>query len=330
MNYIGYVKYEGKGVENGLFDAKKAANALLGFDYAIRYFAQKEEPYLVQIDYELPVEIKKDSWDIFLPYLDKILTPEGIATIAATTYFTKAASKAATDGLFELGISKDISKILKGAFKSMLWVIKIVKHLKGFNKDNLNVKIDFNKDIAIISNDSNDKLEVPKKYFEIFKNCPKEILSKLVENIAENREMRVGVLEDKKIDEVKIKSAEKDFFYYKSEEKEENIILPELQDQEEVELEGSITKVNEKANTMGFQYKDYVLTILPKEGGVRRYKEKILSTGRNKIFRKVKIKGVVRRYDSKGEYLKKPKIIFYSLEPIEEENKNRSLFEDIE
>ena len=36
--YIGYLKYSGKSVEDGLMDARKSAEALLGFDEVLRYF----------------------------------------------------------------------------------------------------------------------------------------------------------------------------------------------------------------------------------------------------------------------------------------------------
>ena len=39
--YIGYLKYSGKSIEDGLLDARKSAEALLGFDEILRYFVTK-------------------------------------------------------------------------------------------------------------------------------------------------------------------------------------------------------------------------------------------------------------------------------------------------
>lgn len=325
--YIGYIKYEGESVENGIFDARKSAQSLLGFDQAIRYFAAKEEPYLLDKDYELPVEIKKDSWDIFLPILQQLMTIEGAAGIAATTYITKSAAKAATDGLFETGFSKDVQKIFQGAILSIQWVVKIAKHVGSF-KQNVQIKHNLEEDkIEIESLNHESPLIVPRKYFEQYKSCPENILDKLAENITEDRVLKIGTFGQEEIEEVEINETSKSIFYTEQKNKEDDdTICPELQDGDHVELEGTITKVNEKANTLGFQYKDYILTIEPASNNVTEYKGQILSDEKKHIFRKTKISGIVSRIGKRGEFLKKPRIIFSSLIPIEEE-KEQTLFD---
>lgn len=37
-DFLGFIKYEGKSVQNGYLDARKSAEALIGFDEVIRYF----------------------------------------------------------------------------------------------------------------------------------------------------------------------------------------------------------------------------------------------------------------------------------------------------
>lgn len=319
--YLGYIKYEGKGVEGGIFDARKSAQALLGFDQAIRYFAAKEEPYLLDKDYELPVEIKKDSWDIFLP-----LIGGGIISISATKYATKMAEKAATDGLFETGLSKDIQKIFQGAMVSMQWIVKIAKHIGSF-KRNVQVNHNLEEDKVEIVNSSDETLTIPRKYFEQYKACPEKILDKLAANITEERVLKIGTFTQEKIEEVVIDESSKAIFYSGEihKEVEDDTICPELQDGEYVELEGTITKVNERANTLGFQYKDYILTIEPASGNVTEYKGQILSDARDHIFRKAEIHGRASRTGKKGEFLKKPRIIFTSLIP-KNERKDDVLF----
>jgi len=327
--YVGYIKYEGKGVENGIFDARKSAQALLGFDQAVRYFAAKEEPYLLDKDYELPVEIKKDSWDIFLPMLQELVTLKGVAGITATAYIAKTASKAATDGLFETGLSKDVQKIFHGAIVSMQWVVKIAKHAGSFKRD-LQIKHNLEEgNIEIEGIDSTSMLVVPRKYFEQYKACPENILDKLAENITEDRVLKIGTFNQEEIEEVIINEDSKAIFYTEGKEEEDidDIICPELQDGEHVILEGTITKVNEKANTLEFQYTDYILTIEPASNNVTEYKGQILSNEIKHLFRKAKINGKVSRVGKRGEFLKKPRIIFNSLIPIEE-GKEKTLFDE--
>ena len=324
--YLGYIKYEGKGVEGGIFDARKSAQALLGFDQAVRYFAAKEEPYLLDKDYELPVEIKKDSWDIFLPMLQKLMTPEGVAGIAGTAYIAKTAGKAATDGLFETGLSKDIQKIFQGAMVSIQWVVKIAKHIGSFKRD-IQINHNLEEGNVEIVNANNETLVTPRKYFERYKACPENILDKLAENVIDKRVLKIGAFNQEEIEEVVIDESSKAIFYSGEIDKEveDDTLCPELQDGEYVELDGTITKVNERANTLGFQYQGYILSIEPASGNVTEYKGQILSDEREHIFRKARIYGRVSRVGKRGEFLKKPKIIFTSLIP-KNENKDDTLF----
>lgn len=112
--YIGYLKYSGKSVESGLLDVRKSAEALLGFDEILRYFLLKEDPTLKEIDFEIPVRIKKGSWEALIPETIEgwILAGGGIT---ATTYLAAMAKKAGTDGLFETGPAKDIKKTFKAS-----------------------------------------------------------------------------------------------------------------------------------------------------------------------------------------------------------------------
>ena len=110
--YIGYIKYSGKSVEDGLLDIKKSAEALLWFDEILRHFILIEDPTLSEIEFEIPIRIKKGSWEALIPE-----TIHGwilaIGTIAAAHhYLVGVAKKAATDGIFETGPAKDIKKII--------------------------------------------------------------------------------------------------------------------------------------------------------------------------------------------------------------------------
>lgn len=89
---IGFVKYEGKRLETGSFDARKSAKALLGLDEALRHFMAAQSPELRDMDFEIPVRIEKGSWIASIPSDVGTLIPLGLG-IVATAYLANAAKK---------------------------------------------------------------------------------------------------------------------------------------------------------------------------------------------------------------------------------------------
>ena len=296
--YIGYIKYSGKSVDEGIMDAKKSAEALLGFDEAIRYFASKEEPFLSNQNYELPVKVQKGSWEIILPV--------GALTIAGTKYLITLAEQSAKEGFFQTGLSKDVKIIFREAFKSLKWIVKIIKHLGSFNK-----KIE-------IINEQGKKIIVSKDIYDVYQECPETILTKLVSNIEKDRVLKIGVFQDS--NEVIVGEKEKEIFYVKPIVDDSELLYSELKDGDKVKLEGIITKVNEKANTLGFQHDNHIFTIMPVDGDVTDFKSEIISSNYDNIFQSVTIIGIVDRKGKNGETLKKPKIIFESLKKTDDKN----------
>jgi hypothetical protein len=67
LDLIGFLKYEGKLVEDGILDAKSAAKALFGFDHALRYFITQAHPDLATIQFPIPVQIQRGSWLAVIP-----------------------------------------------------------------------------------------------------------------------------------------------------------------------------------------------------------------------------------------------------------------------
>ena len=81
---LGYLSYSGKSIQNGIFDARQSATALLGFDNLMRYFIKIENPELKDIDFDFPVKVKEGSWLIEIPNnIDKLIL------IAGVGYFLK-------------------------------------------------------------------------------------------------------------------------------------------------------------------------------------------------------------------------------------------------
>jgi len=309
--YLGYLKYDGKAVEDGIMDACDSATALLGFDEAFRYFIQKENPSWEKEDLNLPVRIERGCWEI--------MVPAGL-TVFAGYYLKATAEKAGSDGLFETGFAKDLNKVLGAALISFTWVMKISKHVGGVG-DKLkleNAKLQ-DVDNCIVFSDENEPLIVPRKFFELYQNCPPTLFSKCAKNIDEGRELEIGLFERGEIvDAIRIYPEEK-FIFYQEKDDVQEVLFPELEHGMVVELEGEITRVTESENTLGFRYQDHVLSCKPEHGEkIASFKHKIISQQDNHIFPKVKIIGVVDRKDKNDEFkAHRPSIVFSDIQRIE-------------
>lgn len=323
--YIGYLKYAGESVKDGFLDTRKSAEALLGFDEILRFFVIRQRPDLKSLDFEIPVRIEKGSWTAFIPQTIEqwILTGGGIV---ATTYLTVAAKKLAEKDFEDVGLRD----IFKRAIESAQWCIKISSHIGTTSKKRFeDVKIiqQNGEDIINIPNDEKKFLGVPKKQFDAYVDCPEKIFVKNVKLVENNRILELGVFENKKIKKIKITEKEKPIFYQRGD--EENVLFPELKHGDSVELEGFITRGNEKANTIGFEYKDHVLTCKPENGHIITFKNKIISQLDTHFFPRVKIKGMISRAEQNNLYKEenRPQIIFNDIITIEKASNKRSLFD---
>ncbi len=312
--YLGYLKYDGEMVEEGFMDARKSAQALLGFDEAVRFFVFQQAPDLIKTDFEFPVRVKKGSWEIVIPELIELIKLAGGAI--ATAYGIKAAQKMAERDFDNIGL-KDIFQ------KSLLviqWVIKIGKHLGDLTlKKFEHVKFKDNNTLIGIRNSEGEYLYVPKQFLDFYVAANPKLLAKISELIEEQRVLSIGVFQDGKLVEEKVTKKYRRIFTHEAEELEE-ILFPELEHAQNVVLEGEVTRGNEMSNTMGFSYQGHILTCLPESGSIVRFKPT--------LFLKCRIHGFISRLDDKGKLnAKKPKIIFTYIEPLENDVSELSLFE---
>ena len=213
--YIAYIKYSGESVQEGLLDARKSAEALLGFDKFLRFFIINEDPTLSGIDFEIPVRIRKGSWEILIPesFIEYIKLTSGIAV---TAYITSAANKAGADGFFESGAVKDAVSTLKASFKAVKWMFDISKHTGVFKNskfDSAKIKSENQEFFIDIPNEKGEYIRVPKKYFDLFNSCPKDLFSKNAELIEKDREMEFGFYDNGKLEKITISEKEKYIFY---------------------------------------------------------------------------------------------------------------------
>lgn len=309
-----YIKYEGALVEDGFLDARKAGEALLGIDEALRFFINHEDPDLQKIDYEIPVLVNKGSWEtLFLENFDALLLEKAVNRQVGR-FFDTDLEKLAGGRFQEFGFKA----IFKDAFRGMTWVLKMAKHL-GYLTNRKIEHLDFIGDNKVsLVNDEGKTLHVPAQYLKLFAACPHDLFRKLVVVIEEGRELVVGYNDSKDANYVRIGSDKK--FIFIPNEDENEVLFPDLQHNSYVALEGHISRGNESSNTLGFLYQDHVLTCYPNEGNIKTFK--------GALFTNVIVKGFVDRLDKKtGELIeKRPRIRFTEISSNEPTDRQLKLF----
>lgn len=300
---LAYLRYDGELVEDGYLDAKKSADALYGFDKILRYFLYQENPAIQEIEFEIPVRIQKGSWEALIPEnIEQWIRT--IALIGAGAYSKKALEKMAEKDFENFGF-KDL--FIK-AFKSVVWVIKIAKHLRSMHKREFK-DVDFSPDNKTIQvkNDENQPLPVPIEYLKKYADCPENLFGQISKIIETKRELEIGLTDTEsptKETKVRITISEKQIFYKQEEDVE--ILFPELKDGQYVQLEGHVTRGNENSNTIGFFYNEHVLTCYPEKGNVNEHK--------SKLFSNCRINGYIDRISREGKLIeKRPRIRFTEL-----------------
>lgn len=303
--YLGYIKYDGPLVEDGLMDGRKQAQALIGFDTAVRYFIGRLAPDLQSLDFEIPVRIRKGSWEALIPETVAGWAQAGLGVVA-TAYLTKAAQKMAEKDFSDFGF-KDI---FRASLDGLKWFARIGKHMGDVSiRKFSDVRFDSPNGLIGIVNAQGEILYVPKHILEIYSQCPANILENIATNITHGRDLVIGSVEGDNLDEVTIDSSEKHIFCQDEEEEEDEILFPELEHGAEVVLEGEITRENKTSNSMGFKYSDHILTSYPELGSIVQYK--------HLIFSECRLYGRVSRLDEKGRLnARRPKLIFRHLEEI--------------
>ncbi|GAB3823983.1 hypothetical protein [Pontibacter rugosus] len=301
-------------VRDGFLDARKAGEALTGMDEAIRFFLYQEDASLQAADFEIPVCIRKGSWEaVFVEDIDAQIL-KTTTTWGASKYFGTALAEAAKSNFKELGF-KDV---FKSAFKGMTWVIKIAKHLGSITKKKVE-HLEFTGDGKVaITNNEGETLIVPAQYLKLFAACPNDLFKKLAKVIEEERELVIGYKDSKDANFVSI-NASKKYIFIPNEDANETL-FPELLHDSYVELEGHVSRGNENSNTLGFLYQDHVLTCYPHEGNIKNYK--------GALFTNAVVKGYVDRLDKKTGALieKRPRIRFVEITSTELDNKQLKLF----
>ena len=306
-NYLAYLKYAGESVQDGYLDLRKSAEALNGIDEVFRFFLYKRIPELAQHDFEIPVAIRKGSWETLIP--DNIVEwLQLVLGTGASTYSITALKKMAEHDFKDIGFKT----IVKQVVKAIKWVISISKHIGTTEKKTFD-KVEFKEVDGImfigIKNQDGVLLFIPKIYLDLFVEMPPSIFAKIVKPIENDRTFLMDFSDNEKNDpddpgEVQITYNDKAIFYRIEE--PDDILFPELVHGQYVELEGHVSRGNEKSNTIGFEYAKHILMCLPEKGNITKDKDK--------LFTNCIIKGYVDRIDKTGNYIeKKPRIRYTEL-----------------
>lgn len=313
-NSLGYIKYDGERLNTGAFDARKAAQALLGIDEALRQYIIYQTQDLRGTDFEIPIKINKGSWVVSIPIDVEHLFQLGIG-IAATAYVTNAAKKMAERDFNEIGF-KDL---LKNGMDAIKWIARIGKHLGGVLQRKFErVKYQNNNELIGIQNSEGVYLFIPKKHFDFYVRCNPKILEKITINIDPSLTLTIASIHNGKFDEELITYKDRHFFVTEDTNEGSGIVLSELTHGQQVELEGEVTRENKTSNSMGFKYKGHILSAYPISGNIIPFKPM--------LFEKCKLVGFVDRLDENGKVgSRKPKLRFESLISIEK-IENHSLF----
>lgn len=309
-NYVGYLKFYGKNIENGIIQADIAGQALIGFDECIRFFNKKQNPEIILYDYRIPVITEKGSWVVWV-----LGSMAGMAGIFGTAYLKKAGEKMAEKDFQDIGFSDIFRKSLL-ALKNL---VDLIKHKKGnINWENEDFHIEQKNDSFFVSikNESGESILIPIEQLEWFKNIPKKSLEKIVQGVMVGQSLSIGVRnENENFDSTSITNEEKSLFLSSEEDEQEEVIFPELVHGETTQLEGKLVRGNEKTNSLGFEYKGVILNCHPTKGSIRQYK--------SSLFLKCKIDCYINRHEKSDLILdKKPTLHIERVEPLESDQLN--------
>lgn len=333
MEYFAYIKYEGENIQGGLFGVRDAADALLGFDVALRYVLEKELPELRRIKYDIPVKIREGSWEGLLPdqieqYIQVVqaIGIKGVLNVSLAVYLTRLASQAATEGLFSTGVAKDVKRAFELAVRVVQGAIAYVKHLKGYERDPGTVKLSKDGSQVIVYNKEGVPLSIDAELYERIRKCPKRLLCGLAKPVIAGRKLHIGLRHGKVWTDQIIEEKDRILFCDEEEMVDE---LPELVDGESVSVDGVVVRANEKEQSFGLQYKNHVITCKPVKGKtIVMFKEGIISHSSGKLYHtNVTVHGTVERVTEEGNYKTKPRIFVSEVIPIDvDEDRQGELF----
>lgn len=299
---LGFVKYSGVSVINGVIDAGSAGSALVGLDEAIRFFNSQQSPDFATMEYDIPVQTRAGSWEAV------VVAGAAVGAAFALGYAKKAGEKLAENDFKEIGL-KHALKNSMAAIQTLAKLVKHTRHPRGW--DRVRIEPTMGAETVMVANEKGDELPVPLEYFRWYQQLPPRLLARMTSVIRTDRMLTIGIIKETGIEEVTIVEEEKPLFDRTQEDEfEEDILFPDLVHGANVRLEGRLIRGSEASNSFGLEYMGHVINCVPAHGNVRQYKAA--------LFLRCKVDGRVTRH-AKNRFVadRRPTLIVEKVIPLE-------------
>ncbi|WP_439535469.1 hypothetical protein [Methyloversatilis sp.] len=299
---LGFVKYTGESLVNGVIDAGSAGSALVGLDEAVRFFNSQQSPSFGDLQYDVPVQTRAGSWEAVL------VAGAAVGGAFALGYAKKAGEKLAKNDFKDIGL-KDALKKSMAALQTLAKLIKHTRRARGW--DRARIEPSLGQETVLVANEKGEELPVPLEYFLWYQQVPPRLLTRMTSVVRADRVLTIGVIKAAGTDEVTIVDEEKHLFdQLQEDEFEEDILFPELTHGADARLEGRLIRGSEASNSIGLEYLGHVINCVPAQGSVRQYKPA--------LFLRCKVEGRITRH-AKNRFVadRRPTLIVDKVVPLE-------------
>ncbi len=315
-NDTAFIRVDSDNIVGGLIDIQSAKSIIEGTQEVVSYFLQKEDSDLARAkDINYPIATREGCWEVIVPFGTFVAGAVAGSFGKGLDAYATATGKRLGELQFE---KKESREIFESAFKKLDVVVKISQHLGVVDrKAPLNIKIvDYDKKSTLLTNDQGNVMSTTMDEIEIYTACPPRLLHSLASVVTDYRTVSIGYVSGNVFQESVIDIDSKEVFA--PEEEPYEPVLPELHNGEQVTLRGYVSRGNQITNTIGFKYKDHVITCYPYN--------KLITGYLNAHYRLCDITGVVQR-TSPGEVAlgkrDRPKIVFDSLVVVKDEGQQQ-------
>ena len=305
---VGFIRYTGNDVEEGVIDAGSAGSALLGLDEAVRYFNTKQSPEFATLEYDVPIQTRRGSWEAV------VVASAAVGAAFTLGYVKKAGEKIAENDFKDLGM-KDI---LRNSMSAIQYLAKLILHTKqtrGWESARF-AKSNPTNTIAV-PNSNGELLEVPVEFFQWYQSLPPRLLTRMTSIIRPERALSIGVNIGKSVTVVKLSVNDRPLFEDNEVEDDiDDILFPELIHGMQVSVIGRLIRGNEASNSLGLEFEGHVINCVPATGSIRQYKPA--------LFLKCQVMGRVNRH-SRNRFIseRRPTIIIEKVNPLETDSQGK-------
>lgn len=299
---LGYIKYSGESLREGVIDAGSAGSALVGLDEAIRYFNVQQSPDFATLAYEIPVQTRAGSWEAV------VLAGTAVAGAFGIGYAKKAGEKLAENDFKDVGLKHALKKSLS-AIHALAKLVKHTRRTRNWEVDRIEPVGSI--DLAVIANTQGEEVKVPVQYLRWYEAMPPRLLVRLTSVVREDRILSIGVRDSDVPGEVVVGADDKVLFEDPEiDELDDDVLFPELIHSANVQLTGRLIRGNEASNSTGLEYQGRIINCVPASGSVRQYKAA--------LFLRCQVEGRVTRH-TKNRFLadRRPTIILSKVVPLE-------------